>query len=73
MLLSGRNMAKTPPHDSQGSQGPQGPDDQMTLREAKLRRLTELIRNDEYEVDADLLADAILKHLGLKPARRLSS
>lgn len=44
--------------------------EQKRLREAKLQRLTELIRRDEYEVDEKLLADAILQHLGLKPAGR---
>ena len=43
-----------------------GPE-QRRLRELKIQRLRELIRKDEYVVDADLLADAILKHLGMHP------
>ncbi|MCS6912325.1 MAG: flagellar biosynthesis anti-sigma factor FlgM [Myxococcales bacterium] len=40
-------------------------------REERIRRITEQIRNDEYVVDAELLADAILRHLGmLAPAAR---
>ena len=44
--------------------------EKQRLREAKLQRLMELIRKDEYAVDENLLADAILRHLGLQPQKR---
>ena len=34
-------------------------------REIKIKRLTELIEKNEYVIDPELLADAILKHLGM--------
>lgn len=39
-------------------------------REARLRRLAELIRRNEYEVDAEALADAILKRAEARLAAR---
>ncbi len=39
-------------------------------REEKIKRLSELIKNNEYVIDPETLADAILKHLGMdEPAR----
>jgi anti-sigma28 factor (negative regulator of flagellin synthesis) len=34
-------------------------------REDKIKRLSELIKNNQYVIDPELLADAILKHLGM--------
>jgi hypothetical protein len=42
-------------------------------REDKIRRLTELIQKNEYIIDPELLADAILRHLGMADREALSS